>query len=223
MRTIKTAIFDMDGVIIDSEPIYYNLCVAYFDRQNLKMCRDDYDAYVGTTSTYMWEAFRNKFSLPHTLAQLVSDSKTGFVSYINTHCEDVKPVDGIQDFIEDLKKRGFKLAVASSSHIDAINAVVKTLKFENFFDVLVSGENIRKSKPDPSIFLYTANELGVNPRDCFVIEDSRNGTIAAKKAGMKCLGYKNPSSGNQDLSMADVVIDSFLGLDFQKIAGKLKL
>jgi len=91
------------------------------------------------------------------------------------------------------------------------------LKISHLFDCIVSSEDITHSKPNPEIFLKSANELSVSPTDCLVIEDAKLGVEAAKNAGMKCVGYINPKSGNQDLSEADIVIDDFSKLDIKEL------
>ncbi|MDI3311034.1 MAG: HAD-IA family hydrolase, partial [Thermoanaerobacterium sp.] len=110
-----------------------------------------------------------------------------------------------------------RLAVASSSPIEVIKLVVKRLKLESYFDELVSGDFVKRSKPHPDIFLYAAEKLLVEPERCLVIEDSNKGVLAAKSAGMKVVGFINPNSGNQDINMADMVIRSFSELNYEKL------
>lgn len=214
---IKAAIFDMDGVIIDSEPIYYNLSQKHYKELGITLSQEEYNSYVGTTSFAAWGIFKEKYNLKNTLEELILRASTDYVEYLNLHCNDIKPMEGIEKFIIDLRSRGLKLAIASSSSIEAIETVVRIFGFEKYFDFLVTGESVKRSKPEPDIFLQAAKVLDVMPEDCFVIEDSSNGAKAAKKAGMKCIGFKNLNSGNQDLSMADIIIDSFADIDFGKV------
>ena len=95
------------------------------------------------------------------------------------------------------------IAIASSSPRLFIEAVVEKIGIQQYFTIIVSGEEVERSKPEPDIFLKAARLLNVNPFECLVVEDSKSGTIAAKKAGMKCIGYLNLNSGEQDLSQAD--------------------
>src|SRR5690606_5174684 len=90
-----------------------------------------------------------------------------------------------------------------------IDLILQKLDIEKYFDFVVSGEQVVKGKPEPDIFLKVANHYSIHPKDCMVIEDSTNGVLAAKAANMFCVGYYNPSSGNQDLTKADLIIDSF--------------
>lgn len=87
---------------------------------------------------------------------------------------------------------------------------------------IISGEEVKRGKPDPEIFITTAKRIGVNPESCLVIEDAENGVKAAKAAGMKCIGYKNMDSGNQDLSEADLVINNFSELNLDILKGLWK-
>ena len=103
--------------------------------------------------------------------------------------------------------------MASSSGYDLIGLILSRLGISEYFDSITSGNDVKRGKPDPDVFLLAAERIGVNPRDCFVVEDSENGVKAAKSAGMKALGYVNPTSGNQCLDMADVVTDDFRKVD----------
>lgn len=210
---IKAIIFDMDGVIIDSEPLHIKLERELFKNLGLNISHEEHLSFVGSTSHYMWDAVKNKYNLPYTVEELVEADRTKYLNYISSPEGSIKPIDGVNELIKELHSCGLKLAVASSSPIDVIELVVKTLKLDKYFDVLVTGDYVDKSKPEPDIFLYAANKLGVKPDECVVIEDSYNGVQAAKKAGMKIIGFINPNSGKQDLSSADLLISSFKNTD----------
>jgi beta-phosphoglucomutase-like phosphatase (HAD superfamily) len=95
--------------------------------------------------------------------------------------------------------------VASSSAEKLVTLVLQKIGVRRFFDVVLSGESVTKSKPEPEVFLKTASLLRVLPENCVVVEDAMHGVTAAKRAGMKCVGYRNRNTGNQDLSRADFV------------------
>ncbi len=101
----------------------------------------------------------------------------------------------------------YTLALASGSAPEVISDVVRSFGIEQCFLSMISGETIENCKPAPDIFLMSAKAIGIAPEECAVVEDSHNGVLAAKAAGMMCIGYINPHSGKQDLSMADYVID----------------
>ena len=110
-----------------------------------------------------------------------------------------------------------KLGIASSSHKRLINYILRRLEIRHLFDSVIGAEDITHSKPNPEIFLMCAKTLNANPVECLVVEDAKLGVEAAKTAEMKCLGYRNPSSGKQDLSKADLITDDLSKLDIQKL------
>lgn len=128
------------------------------------------------------------------------------------------PVDGSPELVRALARRGYRMAVASSSPMYEITEVVAALGLDGCFEFLISGETVEHPKPAPDIFLQAAAHMGVSPEDCIVIEDSSNGVRAAKAAGMTCIALRNPDSGNQDLTPADIIIDA-LGDALHQIAG----
>lgn len=127
--------------------------------------------------------------------------------------EDIKPVSGIPEFLRSIKEKGLTTAVASSSDYKLINLILDRLKIAKYFDSVTSGSDVKRGKPSPDVFLLAAERIGIEPAECLVVEDSENGVKAAKAAGMKVLGYINPTSGKQNLSLADFITD-----DFKKIS-----
>lgn len=217
LNVFEAVIFDMDGVLIDSEPLHIQLEEDIFKEIGANISFEEHISFVGTTSHYMWEYVKNKCNVPFTVEELVEMDRKRYFDYISKHDDAVKPIVGVDELVKELHKRNMRLAVASSSPIDVIEIVVKRLKLENYFDELVSGDFVKRSKPYPDIFLYAAEKLNVAPERCIVIEDSNKGVLAAKSAGMKVVGFINPNSGNQDISMADMEIRSFSELDYEKL------
>ncbi|HHV74240.1 MAG TPA: HAD family phosphatase [Thermoanaerobacterium sp.] len=213
----EAVIFDMDGVLIDSEPLHIQLEEEIFREIGANISFDEHISFVGTTSHYMWEYVKNKCNVPLTVEELVEMDRKRYFDYISENDDAVKPIEGIDEIVKELYSREVKLAVASSSPIDVIELVVKRLKLESYFDELVSGDFVQRSKPYPDIFLYAAEKLNIAPERCIVIEDSNKGVLAAKSAGMKVVGFINPNSGDQDISMADMVIRSFSELNYEKL------
>ena len=133
--------------------------------------------------------------------------------------EGATPIPGALELIErthQLRERGVKTAIASSSERKFINFIVQSLGIDGKFDTLESGDELPQSKPDPAIYLQTAAHLMVEPKECVVIEDTENGARAAKAAGMYCIGFRSPHSGQQDLSMCDEVVDDMSDIHLQK-------
>lgn len=201
---MKAFIFDMDGVIIDSEPVHKQVIKEVLLKNNIIVDNDEFNKLIGMTSTSVFSYFINKHHLPYTPEEMTNNHMTFFKNYIIEH--QLKPIDGITNLLEQLKTSQIPLAIASSSPLDVIEFVVKAFNIDKYFKFLVSGEDLVHGKPAPDIYLKTAKKLVVDPKNCVVLEDSKNGSIAAKDAGMFCIGFANPNSGNQDLSRADIII-----------------
>jgi beta-phosphoglucomutase family hydrolase len=212
----RAVIFDMDGVIIDSEPIYFKAGNKLFQYLGLDVSEEEHHSYVGISSRDMWSRLRNKYKIDLSTEELVEMEMNMYIDYLLSR-KDEKPIPGVVELIEDLYKNNRDLALASSSSIKSIKIVLDMFNLGKFFETIVSGYEVESGKPAPDIFLYAAKRLGVQPEDCVVIEDSENGIEAAKSAGMKCIGFKNLNSGKQDLSSADMVIDSFLEVNYKKL------
>lgn len=212
---MQAFIFDMDGVIIDSEPIHNKVIAEKLAKHNVNLEDINFDKFIGMASTEVFSHFIKTYDLPYTAEQMTVDHMQEFKEYIKIH--HLQPINGILSLLESLRKRDIPLAIASSSPLDVIQFIVKCFNIEHYFQVLISGEDLPQSKPAPDIYLKTAQELNVKPQACVVLEDSTNGTIAAKKANMFCIGFKNTNSGNQDLSKADVLIHKISDINLHEL------
>ena len=217
---MDTIIFDMDGVIIDSEPIHTNVERAMFQKLGVELSTEEHQKFTGTASLEMWTTIADRFRLDVPPKELTWQNNQDYLHQLKS-LEELPAVEGVQQLIRDLHQKGFKLALASSSSRDQIDLIVEGLGIGHFFSIRVSGAELPRSKPDPMIFLETASRTKSNPEKCCVIEDSFHGVTAAKAAGMKCIGYKNPNSGNQDLSQADLILDSFVSAPIEEILKKI--
>ena len=208
---LKAVIFDMDGVLVDSEPLHYEINKLTAQRHcGITLDYEYYKQYIGSTVFFMWEKIKKDFDFERYSAQELFDlSEVIKDELVST--KGYPEVKGAVNFVKSLSGK-FKLAVASSSCLKNIENNMVKLGL-NCFDKLVSGTLVKNPKPAPDVFLEAARQLGVEPRECMVIEDSSNGAKAAKAAGMACVGFLNPSSGEQDLSMADYLFEDFDGID----------
>jgi len=209
---IQTVIFDMDGVIIDSEPVYFRIDKQMFEELNIAVSFEEHCTYVGTSSQNMWDAIIKKHRLPDHPGELMRKEYNLYMDYL-VSAKNLQPIDGVMELINDLHDNNFKLILASSSRMETIDIILKRFKLSDLFIARVSGSELAHSKPHPEIFLRSAQLVRSEPKECIVIEDSRNGVAAAKAAGMKCIGFLNPSSGDQDLKAADMTIRSFKELN----------
>ena len=213
---INTVIFDLDGVIIDSEPIHFDLERQMFDELNIHVSTNEHNSFVGMSSQNMWNLIVRNYDLPYPAQNLVKKKFDLYMEYLDSQ-DSLKPIPGVYTLIRALFDSQFKLAIASSSHLDTIEKVIRKFNLSEFFMARISGTDLKHSKPDPEIFLMAAKRLDSKPQECLVIEDSENGVKAAKAASMKCIGYQNPNSGSQNLNQADIVIHSFEELNVTRI------
>jgi len=211
---IKAVIFDLDGVMVDSERVHIEAEKQTMLKYGVRISSEELRRYTGTTARFMFTELVEKYKLNTTFEKIFSEKEEILFKLME---KDVQPTKGIIELLEKLKRENIKLAIASSSHKRLITYVLEKLNIVDLFDSIVSSEDVIYGKPNPEIFLRAANELNVNPVECSVIEDSKLGVEAAKSAGMKCVGYRNPDSGNQDLSKADVVIDNFSALNLREL------
>jgi len=223
---LKAIIFDMDGVILNSEPIYYEVQMKFFSELGINISDEKYATFVGLSQKEMWKRIlqnqiekldltrktkslsRERLTIKYTIDELIKkNNEINFEHF--SKLENLKPTRNLINFMQTLKNKNIKLAVASSTQKRLVNLILEKLKIKYFFEIIVSGNEIKNGKPAPDIFLKTAELLKVKSKECIVIEDSFNGVRAAKSAGMKCIGFQKYNSGEQDLSGADMIVNEF--------------
>lgn len=213
---ISTVIFDMDGVIINSEPIHFEIETSILQELGVSISKKEYQSYVGTTSREMWANIIDQYKLQITPDDAIRMSKDKY-HYVLYHSEHPQLIKSTVSLIQGLKQMNKKLVLASSSTVENIEIILQKHQIGHYFDHVVGGDQVSKGKPDPEIFILAAKLAKTLPSQCLVIEDSRNGVLAAKAAGMKCIGYKNPDSGDQILYDADIVINTMDSLNSDNI------
>lgn len=209
---LKGIIFDMDGVLINSEPQHYEAYVRMLDKFGLTFPYEDYKGFIGSNCAKVNKYIAENFQIHLTPEQI--DKEMMKERDVITETEGYVPVPGACECVKMLKEQGMKLAVASSSPMEDILAATEQLGIQKYFDELVSGSELANPKPAPDVFLKAIASIGLKPEECLIIEDSGNGVRAGKAAGCAVLAFYNPDSGNQDLSPADYVFESFEGLEF---------
>ncbi|NCA98861.1 MAG: HAD family phosphatase [Clostridia bacterium] len=207
---LEAVIFDMDGVIIDSEDSFLRSKQQLLSELGVEVDVSYHYAFFGTTSVYTWTTLKQAFNLIPAVEQLIERANTLREAIL--HEEGMKPIPGVLDLIRRLHANGIRLAVASSSPMADILHTVASFQVQNCFATFASGGECQNGKPFPDVFLLAAERLGVDPSACLVIEDSRNGLLAAKAAGMACIAFANPDYVAQDLKEADQIVTGFAGL-----------
>ena len=213
---IQTVIFDMDGVIVDTEPVHHYAYVQHFKQLNIEVSPEMYASFTGNSTKNIYERLKETYNLAQDVQTLVETKRNLFNDAFDSK-EDLYLLDGVEDLIKDLYTNGMQLVLASSSANVTIERIFDRFNLHRYFTHKVSGEDFPKSKPHPAIFLKAA-ELAQTPvENCIVIEDSTNGIQAAKSANIYCVGYDSFHSKLQDYSKADRVITHFNELDFSVI------
>lgn len=218
---IRTVIFDMDGVIIDTEPIHHHAFFTQFAELGIIVSDELYASFLGSSTRNVFQRLKQEFELPQEVPALLLRKRELFNQAFDENTGlDLLP--GVRALIEDLQRHGVQMVLASSASKATITRVFNRFGLAPYFSHTVSGEDFAQSKPNPAIFLHAA-ELAQTPvTECIVIEDSANGVAAAKAAGIYCVGYASPHSAGQDLRLADQVIQDFSELsaaNIQSIAG----
>ncbi|MFT3796050.1 HAD family hydrolase [Flavobacterium sp.] len=213
---IKTVIFDMDGVIVDTEPVHHYAYHEHFKALNIEVSPEMYHSFTGNSTRNIYQRLKEQFALEEEVEKLV-DIKRSLFNEAFDKKEDLFLLDGVEDLIKDLHQNGVQLILASSSAKVTIDRIFKRFNLYPYFTDIVSGEDFPKSKPHPAIFLHAASLSKAPKSECIVIEDSTNGIKAAKAAGLYCIGYDSFHSKLQDYSEADLVIRHFNELSYGKI------
>jgi HAD superfamily hydrolase (TIGR01509 family) len=187
-----------------------------FRTYDIQLSAPEYQAFIGRSSKNMWQELIQRFSLKVTVEEVLHQDRSLYHSRLRNE-PGLAPIPGVRELIEELLANQIRLALASSSSMQSIELVLELLDLATFFDPKVSGADLQYSKPHPEIFLVTAGITQTQEKRCLVIEDSNHGVTAAKSAKMKCIGFRNPNSGDQNLSHADLIIDDFSSLSHQRI------
>lgn len=211
---MKAIIYDMDGVLIDSEPLWKIAEIEGFAKVGINLTHIDCEETVGLRIDHVVELWQKKVGWKNKTNQEVSsDIVDILILEIN---KQGKALEGVYESLEKIKSGGFKIGLATSSDQRIIHAVFEKLKLADYFDEIHSAEFEKYGKPHPAVFLTAAEKLNVHPTDCLVIEDSFNGVLAAKAARMKVIAIPEKSHQHDSrLVIADKILKSLLHFDLE--------
>ena len=218
---INAVIFDMDGVLIDSEPEYMEMNRRLFSELGIDFENSDFNQYVGMSSFKMWSGIKERYGLVQDVKDLIETERKQMFDILSSG-KISEPVKGIPELLKELRQNEIVLNVASSSAKINIELILNKLDLTKYFNFIVSGEEVKYGKPAPDIFLMVSDKCGIPPGKCLVIEDSSNGVTAAKSAGMKCIGFTNSGTNFQDLSGADFNVTDFNNDNIRRIGEYIK-
>ena len=214
-RTFRAVIFDLDGVLWDGEPLYheaFNIVLAPYGH---RVSDDDYDQIIGLSVEACWDWLRDRFNLSEPLARFLRAYNETVLRLLK---RPVEPLPGARPLIEELRRRGVPIAVASASLRQWVDVTLRGLGLQDAFDTTVSASDVNNGKPAPDLYLAAAQRLGVAPQDCLAVEDTLAGLRSAKAAGMFAIQLRAASTALPPLDEADLVLHSFADFDLSLLA-----
>jgi HAD superfamily hydrolase (TIGR01509 family) len=201
---MKTVIFDMDGILIESEHVYTDIENTMLDELGLDVSDEIKKTFLGAKMDDCWEMIKDVYDADFNVADIVKEERRRYIACLNNG--DIQKVDGAHALLTALFKHGYNLALGTASKSHEAILIMKQFDYYDFMQTIVTCEDVIASKPAPDIYLKAAKDIGTNPHHCVVIEDSKNGIAAAKAANMKCIALKN--AYNSDYSKADIVVSN---------------
>jgi HAD superfamily hydrolase (TIGR01509 family) len=210
VRRFDAVIFDMDGVIADSEPAHEAAFNAVLAPSGHAIVPELQQRFMGHGLQESWQALIEHFGLTETVGVLLQRYEIALLAAL---AEVHETLPGVREVIAGVKQRGLALAVASSSWEAWIAALLEGLGLTAQFDAIVSASHVTHTKPAPDIYLLAASTLHAEPSRCLVIEDTPAGVASAKSAGMFCVQTRSASSAFPPIDGADLVLNSLLDLD----------
>ena len=205
----KAVIFDMDGVLIDSEPLYNKGDELLFNSLGIPFSKSDLDWMTGANAAVIAKRLLEIYpDLPYTHEQIIYHYDQNLINALCS-AEELTLSEQVFELVKQLKKAGVKVAIASSSCDKMVYYMVGKFGLYNYLDAIITGDDVMYSKPYPEIYEKAAARLGVQPCECIAVEDSINGIKSSQTAGMKCIAYTATNRLGFDLSFADFSADSF--------------
>jgi len=208
LKNIEAIIFDMDGVLVDSEPLHEKTAKMTLREYNIEIPASEWEHFSGTTDWDMFTYIVKNFTDGNvSVEELVAHRNK---TYLEVAPKKIEMVKGAYDFIRQIRQKGLKIALTTSSTKDIQQMVFNKFHLHRYFDAIITGDEIKHGKPHPEPYQKTVKKLGIAPKNCLVIEDSTNGIKSAKAAGSIAVGITTsfPKKTLQNAG-ADYVVDTF--------------
>ena len=213
---LKAVLFDMDGVLIDTEPLHRKAYYKMFSDVGINVNDNLYASFTGQSTINICRRLVDHFRLKQSPNELVRMKRENYKYHFYSD-SGLALINGVLDLIQDYTANGLKLVVASSASMDGINQIFERFDLNTYFSAKFSGADLKQSKPHPEIFLKAADSTGFSKDHCMVIEDSTNGIKAANAAGIFCVGYRSKHSTGQDYTLANKVVNNFEDIYYEKM------
>jgi len=208
-------IFDMDGVLIDSEPLHYQVLHEVLrETDGYALTAAENDEFLGTTMEAMFTTLLARHSLRLSVPEYVRMYESALLHVLE---QPHPPQPGVRRLIDQCIEHNVSIAVASSSKRAWVTTTLRSLKLAAYFPVVVSGDDVARGKPDPEIYLLTARRLALAPERCLAIEDAPNGVASACRAGMSVLGVRTRYTAHLQLEGVLHTVDSLEGMNLDDL------
>lgn len=207
---IKAVIFDMDGLMVDTESLYSQAMSRVAEKRGKCFTLQIKQKLMGRLAIESLTIFKEQLGLEESPEQLLAEREEIYEKLLS---QNVIPMPGLFKLLDLLNKLGIRKAIASSSKRKWIELILNKLDIQKQFEIIVSGEEIKQGKPNPEIYLLTSKKLNLEPEECLVLEDAISGVASAKSAKMKCIAVPNQFTQGIDFSNADLVVNSLEEID----------
>ena len=213
----KAAIFDMDGVMVDSELAHSAAYGKVLREYGVEPIENEHGTYnmAGLSLRETWEIFKQRHNIDEDTEVLIDKKRIAFKQELEER--GIQPLPGLPKLLADLSTHGVKIAVGTSGSTARVKLMLEKLHVGPYFSVIVSADDVTKAKPDPEVYTKTAQKLGLSPNHCLVIEDAEAGVLSAVAAGMKVVAVPNRYTYKMDFSKADRVVPSLTKLSYNKL------
>ena len=211
LKILEAVIFDMDGVLVNSEPHHVAIEKKLFQKMGLSVSDEEHAGYIGIATDAMWKKVKRNHHADFDVDEMVELNYKECNRHFSS-LEELEPMPGILVVLKLFLDKNIPMAVASSSSLETIEIILEKAGLRTFFEQVVSSTMVNNSKPAPDIFLHAAGRLKVEPEKCMVVEDSFNGVKAAKAAGMYCVAFAG-AENSQPQTGADIRINHFKELE----------
>ncbi len=210
LKNYKLVIFDMDGVLVDSEPLYFQVEKAVMENLGIKLTQKEQENFVGISPKVMWNEILQRYQIDISLDDVLH------IYYSNLKLalekSTLAPMQNVELFIKKLLKYQIDFCLATSSSSTVSQEILEQIGLKSYFKTIITSDDVINSKPAPDLFLKTLQKFRIKPAEAVIIEDSYNGVLASVLAGVDCIGYCNDYKNNQDLSQANYLVHNFKDL-----------
>ena len=205
MAKIKAVLFDMDGLMVDSEPVHFQAYKKVFNKYGKDFTEETFKGYIGTSDVDCSKDMVVRFNLPIAAETLLTQKRQEFKRLIKNQ---LVTQPGLNELLTNLSENNYKIAIGSSSTLADIKIIINGINISSYIDAYASAEEVEHGKPSPDVYLLAAKKLRVEPLECLVLEDAPKGVQAGKSAGMKVFAIPSGYTKGQDFSLADKVLNS---------------